>query len=102
MTPIDPNLRSIEAPDEGETAWEALREECMAEFEDWQRADYEAREFEDFANWLYRKASWNAPNKYGEAMNWRERAFKSDAELLRLSQGHRVFDRLERRTGGRA
>ncbi len=26
----------------------------------------------------------------------------TDAELLRIQQGHRVFDRLERRTGGRA
>lgn len=65
---------SFTKPDRMEQDWEALREECELEFEDWQRADYAAREFEDFSSWLVRKASWNRPNAYEAALDWRERS----------------------------
>lgn len=73
-----------------EAAWEALRAECLDEFEDWVRADYDRREFEGFSNWLVRKASWNQPNRYRDALNWHERALlgmNRDAAILKLSKG---------------
>ena len=56
-----------------EEQWEVAREECRDEFTEWQRADYDRREFEDFSNWLVNKASWNRPNKYEAALTWGER-----------------------------
>lgn len=59
-------------------AWEQLREECLEEFGEWQRAteDYSGRrnnprEDADFGNWLADRA--RSGNRYHEAMNWRER-----------------------------
>ena len=56
-----------------EAAWEALRAECEEEFTDWQRADYDSREFADFSNWMVSKARWNRPNKYECALTYQER-----------------------------
>lgn len=73
-----PLTARTETPDERaerllEEQHEARREECREEFEEWQRADYARREFEDFSNWIVGKASWNRPNKYEAALNWHER-----------------------------
>jgi hypothetical protein len=71
---ISDPFEHIDALDDAvEAAWEALRAECLEEFEDWVRADYDKREFADFSNWMVSKASWNRPNKYECALNFHER-----------------------------
>lgn len=57
-----------------EEAFEALREECLEEFETWRAGDWRNREFADFSNWIVSKARWNRPNKYLDALVWHERA----------------------------
>ena len=91
-TRIIPDTQAQELDRMQEEAWLALRAECEAEFEDWQRADYDAREFEDFSNWLVNKASWNRPNHYEHALDWSERR-RVGAELLGLAKGARKFGR---------
>jgi hypothetical protein len=86
--PTNPEAAEIDRMQE--EAWLQLREECEAEFEDWQRADYDAREFEDFSNWLVNKARWNRPNKYEGALDWSERR---RVDLVKLSAGQRQFVR---------
>lgn len=66
-----------------EEAWEALRAECEEEFTEWQRADYERREFEDFGNWLANKARWNGGGKYRDALTCAEARFIPDADGVR-------------------
>jgi hypothetical protein len=76
-------------------AWQQLRDQCEEEFIDWQRADYDRREFTDFGNWLANKARWNRPNIYERALAWNERL--PDPELVALSVNHRRFLRENRR-----
>jgi hypothetical protein len=78
-------------------AWQRLRNECEAEFEDWQRADYDNREFTDFGNWIVNKARWNAPNRYGEALRWDERM--SDEQFKHINSGLKNYSRKENRNG---
>lgn len=81
---------------------EAAREEALAEFVEWQRADYERREFEDFGNWLANKARWNRPNRYEVALTAAEGGARmTRAELVALSVNQRKFGRENRRAGGR-
>lgn len=99
---LDERASEIEAdgladPDE---LHEAAREEALAEFEDWRRADYERREFEDFGNWLANKARWNRPNRYEVALTAAEGGARmTRAELVALSVNQRKFGR-ENRSGG--
>lgn len=64
---------AIDSGDYSELVWMVAREQAYDEFCQWQHADYRNREFADFGNWLAEKARWNAPNKYGYAMNAAER-----------------------------
>ena len=74
-------------------AHEAARAAAFDEFIEWQRADYDRREFEDFGNWLANKASWNRPNHYEVAQTYAERPRLTDPELVALSKGARKFAR---------
>jgi len=90
-----PVLSPPYTPDPEEAVWQSLRDECEDEFIEWQRADYDRREFEDFGNWVVNKARWNRPNKYEEALTYDERrdAFLTDERLLALSKGQKAFAR---------
>jgi hypothetical protein len=84
----------ITAAEQTEAEWQRLRDEVEAEFEDWQRADYDRREFEDIGNWIANKARWNRPNKYEAALAWNERL--PDAELVAISRGQARYNRENR------
>lgn len=89
---------TIEAPAQidPDVAHEAAREWALEEFADWQRADCDRREFEDFGNWLANKASWNRPNRYELALTYAERGpfpRLTDGELLALSAAQRKIGR---------
>ena len=90
VRPENPFENADAIDDAVEAEHEALRAECLEEFEDWQRADYDRREFDDFSNWLVRKAIWNRPNAYEAALNWHERAL---VDFDAIAKGHRRFER---------
>jgi hypothetical protein len=84
---------AIAAPEQSDEAHEAARAAAFQEFIEWQRADYDRREFEDFGNWLANKASWNRPNHYEAALTYAERPRLTDPELVALSRNHKRFNR---------